>query len=571
MNYLNKGRPITECFVTENKLEDNRNLLHAINKSNTTGKHEEITNILKNPDITLSSVITETKKLFQTMKETLGEKQVKFLKGTGRQETVTTIIPEQSVKDWPQSPSDIEKLEDKTVVRKLLEDAVNGNQIVSRYLDDFMTCTNDVPDREDFAIQIDFSGIVNFKNENPKQFRALFDIFDILKGSHSNEKDYPIITHPVIALFIWKKWEKTCFQFYGTFLAYLIFIIFYSSMVFDNFGTEYVNATTTITNCSALNDNESSTHTKVGLIVCLVLLLIWEGFQAARLGRLYIREIENYIELFVFLSAICLLIYKSKLIPDEVEVEVLRGIIAMGICLGWIELIFIAGRIRHIGGEFSMMFYNIIHRVGKYFLIICAMVLGYSFAFMVLHYCLENIKDEERIFKDVGESFMRTLTLSLGEYEFGNTSNTFSENVIRRGFLMLLLITLIIFGSLTIYNLFVAVVITDVTELRDSVFRQNMLNIGQLSFLVEESWESWSWMYWVVRKMKIKDPYLKICVHDMCRNDEKCGEKLPENMVHVREYLLERFVRPLKKKEMEMENKKRLDDKEVQTDPIYNQ
>lgn len=67
---------------------------------------------------------------------------------------------------------------------------------------------------------------------------------------------------------------------------------------------------------------------------------------------------------------------------------------------------------------------------------------------------------------------MRTLTLSLGEFEFDDTYGRFSEHSIRKLFMMLLLVTIIILVSLTIYNLFVAVVITDVNDLQASVFLQ---------------------------------------------------------------------------------------------------
>ena len=67
---------------------------------------------------------------------------------------------------------------------------------------------------------------------------------------------------------------------------------------------------------------------------------------------------------------------------------------------------------------------------------------------------------------------MRTLTLSLGEYEFDDTYERFSEHLIRKLFMMSLLITIIILVSLTIYNLFVAVGITDVNDLQASVFLQ---------------------------------------------------------------------------------------------------
>ena len=195
--------------------------------------------------------------------------------------------------------------DNKTVVRKLLEDSVNGNQIVSRHLDSYMTTTNNNPDSEDFAVEINFKGIVNFERNSPKQFRALYDIFDILKKRSHYEKEYPLITHPVIALFIWKKWRKARYLFYVTFIAYLVFIGFYSWMVSVIFEKKNL-----CENYSAQSQSISMLFIEVGMIISVVFLLIWEFFQAFRLRMLYFREIENFIELFVFLSSFCLVFYK---------------------------------------------------------------------------------------------------------------------------------------------------------------------------------------------------------------------------------------------------------------------
>ena len=70
-----------------------------------------------------------------------------------------------------------------------------------------------------------------------------------------------------------------------------------------------------------------------------------------------------------------------------------------------------------------------------------------------------------------------------------------------------------------------------------------MLNMGQLSYIVEEVLP-----LSIVRRMKIQSSKLKICVHDMCRNDGKCGVRLPKHMRSVRDCLVNRFVKPLKSK-----------------------
>ena len=70
---------------------------------------------------------------------------------------------------------------------------------------------------------------------------------------------------------------------------------------------------------------------------------------------------------------------------------------------------------------------------------------------------------------------MRALAMSLGEFDFSQYSETFPRGdglTTRRAFAMILLVSLILFVSLTIYNLFIAVVISDVKDLQDAVFIQ---------------------------------------------------------------------------------------------------
>ena len=69
---------------------------------------------------------------------------------------------------------------------------------------------------------------------------------------------------------------------------------------------------------------------------------------------------------------------------------------------------------------------------------------------------------------------MRAFTMSLGEFDFSQYSDIFPREAgpTRRAFAMILLVSLILFVSLTIYNLFIAVVISDVKDLQDAVFLQ---------------------------------------------------------------------------------------------------
>lgn len=130
---------------------------------------------------------------------------------------------------------------------------------------------------------------------------------------------------------------------------------------------------------------------------------------------------------------------------------------------------------------------------------------------------------------------MRAFTMSLGEYDFSSFSDNFRGRT-RMIFSMILLAGLIIFVSLTIYNLFIAVVISDVKDLQQDLFLQNIYNMGELSYLVEEIFPRC-----LSQRMKISSE-VRLCVHDICGETGCGGLKLPEEMNHVKHLLIRKFV-----------------------------
>ena len=115
----------------------------------------------------------------------------------------------------------------KTVFQALLDDVVNGNRILSKCLDDLISSpSNTKPDSEDFTLNIDFSGLI--KTNSTKQCENLFDIVNKSKSGKICEKVYPIVRHPVIALFIWKKWRKAIWFFLINAVLYGIFLFNYT-------------------------------------------------------------------------------------------------------------------------------------------------------------------------------------------------------------------------------------------------------------------------------------------------------------------------------------------------------
>ena len=96
---------------------------------------------------------------------------------------------------------------------------------------------------------------------------------------------------------------------------------------------------------------------------------------------------------------------------------------------------------------------------------------------------------------------------------------------------MLLLTLLILFGTITMVNLFIAVIISDISKMRDDVYIQNLINMAQYSILVEAFLPSC-----ILDKMRIDDK-VQICIHSLCIRGCPGKTKLPRNFDPIKKRL----------------------------------
>merc|ERR1719244_1035413 len=191
------------------------------------------------------------------------------------------------------------------------------------------------------------------------------------------------------------------------------------------------------------------------LVISIVVLVIQEFWQAMALGRHYFMELENWFELLILSLAISTLALKTQL--DSLQI-----VSAVGICLAWIELIFLFGRYPFLGGSFSIMYYSITKRIIKT-----------ALGFFIIHF-----GNETESFDSVGRSFLKIFVMVLGEFEFDDlwSNSESSSSNLSRLFTMFLLIGLIILGSMIMVNLIVAIIISDIEWLNKISREQALLN-----------------------------------------------------------------------------------------------
>ena len=111
----------------------------------------------------------------------------------------------------------------------------------------------------------------NHSNENrhddTQQCRVLYDILDIFNSktglfeSVKSDSLDEILTHPVIATFIWKKWQKTQWFYYFISMLFAFFLLSYSWIVYITFAKNDFNLSVTVEgkcgNCSHYGNDKS--------------------------------------------------------------------------------------------------------------------------------------------------------------------------------------------------------------------------------------------------------------------------------------------------------------------------
>merc|ERR1712107_511090 len=97
-----------------------------------------------------------------------------------------------------------------------------------------------------------------------------------------------------------------------------------------------------------------------------------------------------------------------------------------------------------------------------------------------------------------------------GRVQLWRSLEAFGADVVSRGFAMFLLLLLIVLGTITMVNLFVVVIISDLTKLQQEVFHRSLVNMATASILVESLLPSK--MLWRCRVPET----VVLCSHTLC-------------------------------------------------------
>ena len=256
---------------------------------------------------------------------------------------------------------------------------------------------------------------------------------------------------------------------------------------------------------------------EIMFLLMTILLFLLEIFQLCNFGKNYFKQIENLHQLVIIGTAIVAMCLKPYSHEDNKRGQFVRGAIACGYCISCFELIFVVGKYPFRGGDFSIMFARVLRKLGRYVVAMFMIVGGFSVGLNVITFGT----DQDFQFENPFKSFVLTLTMAMGEFNADNLYQDYDNKIIRlkdkpnlkvgRTIAMIILVCMILAGTITMINLFVAVIISDKEKMEEDVFKQKLFYMAEGSEQIKK--------LVLTKKMSDKlkvDEEMTVCVHKIC-------------------------------------------------------
>lgn len=434
---------------------------------------------------------------------------------------------------------------EKTVLGLLLENTTNVHSLLEKLFDRRLrhrpgegcshTNKNINPDHPDHRARIDISDIVHCDEEGDKRtilkelrhglhtnlsqkiqaYMSQFGLKDVAPRRENPDNLsgldvlHPLLSHPVVASYLLFNWFHIR-RFFVTFT--LIYITFLLSFTYHIIHLYHLHD---LVFCSS----EISIFPDGIIIILGACLILVEVMQMKIFGlNHYLLEPENFVEWITILSAFYSIATKDR--ASDLQNVTNRAVSSFGIFFGWLQLILVLGRFDFGAGKVSIILYNSLIRIGMYAVSWLLMVVGFSMAFLTVnasHYQGERMANNYTFVQMEWKNLMHSITMSLGEWEFNDFyDKSFNESdggVIAT----LLFFVLLLFGSITMVNIFIGVIIGDEETMKASVLRSRLLYMVDQIIVAENLFPKALFDFG-------SSNYILVCLHTFCGCDPNFGD-----------------------------------------------
>ncbi|KAG5441452.1 Transient receptor putative cation channel sub A member 1, partial [Clonorchis sinensis] len=302
-----------------------------------------------------------------------------------------------------------------------------------------------------------------------------------------------LLEHRLVTSLMNQKWTRTSLVYHANLFVYILYLAFYSVYMLNIHSvdaqmyakTENTSRLPSQSFCRRISvqgalapTNKSYLLTSKYAVLCFALLNLGkELFQFMFNGYRYL-TLENLMECGIFTLAILSVVDTDDCLRSMGLKESWQWQCgAVAIFFAWLNLLLFLRRIPTLG-IFVLMFTVVMRTFTKFFVVFFLFIFAFAFGFHILLF-------NHVPFNSLGNSFLKTTVMMLGELEFDATfnqqfSSTESSDVIFFGSLTYaLFLTFLIVMTIVIMNLLVGLAVDDIKGV------QNQASVKRLAMQIQ--------------------------------------------------------------------------------------
>ena len=260
-----------------------------------------------------------------------------------------------------------------------------------------------------------------------------------------------LLKHPLIASFLWMKWQRIRSFYYLGLLFSLAFVALLTGFIMLEYGG------CSIKPGGSCDEDIDTSVLKVIIGVFVIILFGIEVIQMAVSFKRYIASVENVVQNLVLLGVVILILEKN------IGFEVGRHIAAVLIVFSWIGFLVYFGLHPSLNTK-VFMFYTVATSFLKFLLWYVFIIIAFSLSFYIMFHTDHpgaEPNEEYPFFDSIGSCMTKSLAMFVGELEFSDIP--FTTNPIST----LLFIAFIFFIVVVLMNLLNGLAVSDITIIRD--------------------------------------------------------------------------------------------------------
>ena len=260
-----------------------------------------------------------------------------------------------------------------------------------------------------------------------------------------------LLKHPLIASFLWMKWQRIRSFYYFGLVFYFLFVSLLTSLVMLEYGG------CSIRPGGQCSDDVDTVVLRILVGIFVVILFSIEIIQMAVSFKRYVASLENIVQNTILLLTTILILDKNLTFENG------RHIAAVLIVGSWLMFLIYLGLHPSLNTK-VFMFYSVASSFCKFLLWYVFVIIAFALSFYIMFhtdYPDATPNEDYPFFDNIGSCMTKSLAMFVGELEFSDIP--FSSNPIST----IMFIAFVFFIVVVLMNLLNGLAVSDITIIRD--------------------------------------------------------------------------------------------------------